>query len=106
MYFTLLGRFINNENFEGTNIKADLFDLGTRFNYDISNFTISLEYIHRLNLTTDKINDYRVAAIGSYKLSDNVFITSTFGKNFNEVNNIIAMAGLNFGFSQKKVKAF
>lgn len=105
-YFTILTRYINNEKFEEARIKADLVDLGTRLNYDISKFTISVEYIHRLNLTSDIFDDYRLAAIGSYKLSDNVFITSTFGKNFTEINNIIALAGLNFGFSQKKVKAF
>lgn len=105
-YFTVLSRYINNENFEGTNVKADLVDLGTRLNYDISKFTVSLEYVHRMNFTSDIFDDYRLAAIGSYKLTDNVFITSTFGKNFSDVNNIIALAGLNFGFSQKKVKAY
>jgi len=105
-YFTVLSRYINNENYEGTNVKADLVDLGTRLNYDISKFTVSLEYVHRMNFTSDIFDDYRLAAIGSYKLTDNVFITSTFGKNFSDVNNIIALAGLNFGFSQKKVKAY
>lgn len=105
-YFTVLSRYINNENYEGTNVKADLVDLGTRLNYDISKFTISVEYVHRMNFTNDIFDDYRLAAIGSYKLTDNVFITSTFGKNFSDVDNIIALAGLNFGFSQKKVKAY
>jgi len=105
-YFTFLTRYINNEEFEGTNIQADLVDLGTRLNYDISKFTVSLEYVHRMNFTNDIFDDYRLSAIGSYKLTDNIFITSTFGKNFSDVNNIIALAGVNFGFSQKKVKAF
>ena len=105
-YFTALARYINNEDFEGTNIKADLVDLGARFNYDISKFTVSLEYIQILNTTTEVYDDFRIAVIGSYKLSDNVFVTSTFGKNFDDVNNIIALAGLNFGFSKKKIKAF
>lgn len=105
-YLTLLTRYINTEKYDGIAIRADLVDLGTRLNYDISRFTVSLEYIHRMNITSEIFNDYRLAFIGSYKLSDNVFVTSTFGKNFSDVNNIIAIAGLNFGFSQKKVKAF
>lgn len=105
-YFTILSRYINNENYKGTNIQTDLVDLGTRFNYDISRFTVSLEYVHRMNFTSDIFNDYRIAVIGSYKLTDNIFVLSTFGKNFSDVNNIIALAGLNFGFSQKKVKAY
>lgn len=105
-YFTALARYINNEDFQGTNINADLIDVGARFNYDISKFTVSLEYVQRLNVTAEIYDDYRIAVIGSYKLSENVFVTSTFGKNFDDVNNIIALAGLNFGFSQKKVKTF
>ncbi len=105
-YFTVLSRYINNENYEGTNVKAGLVDLGTRLNYDILKFTVSLEYVHRMNFTRNIFDDYRLAVIGSYKLIDNIFITSTFGKNFSDVNNIIALAGLNFGFSQKKVKAY
>ena len=49
-YFTILTRYINNEKFEGANVQADLIDLGTRFNYDILKFTVSLEYVHRMNL--------------------------------------------------------
>lgn len=103
--FTLLTRYINNEKYKGANIQADLIDLGTRLNYDISKFTISLEYVHRMNLTSEIFNDYRLAAIAGYKLTDNLYITSTLGKNFSDVNNIIALAGINFGFSKKKVKA-
>ncbi|GCC52696.1 hypothetical protein SanaruYs_29340 [Chryseotalea sanaruensis] len=105
-YFTILSRYINSEKYEETNIEADLVDIGSRLNYDISKFTVSLEYVHRMNFTTDILNDYRLAAIGSYHLAENIFLTATFGKNFSDVNNIIALAGINFGFSQKKVKAY
>jgi len=105
-YVTALTRYINNEKFEDYSVNADLMDLGTRLNYDISKFCLSLEYLHRLNLTYSKFDDYRIAVIGSYKLSDNFFITSTFGKNFTDVNNIIALAGVNFGFSKSKIKAY
>lgn len=105
-YFTAVTRYINSDNFEGAEKSADIVDLGSRFNYDISKFTVSLEYIQRFNTTFNRNDDFRIATIGSYKLSDNVFITATFGKNFNEVNNIIALAGVNFGFSKKKVRAF
>jgi len=105
-YCTAVARFISNKKYDGTDTQVSLVDLGTRFNYDVSNFTLSLEYVNRMNLTLDIFNDYRLAVIGSYKLTDNIFITSTFGKNFTEVNNIIALAGINFGFSKNKIKAF
>jgi len=105
-YITVLTRYINNEKFEDYAIKADLFDIGTRLNYDISKFCVSLEYLQRFNLTKNSGSDYRIAVVGSYALSDNIYFTTTFGKNFSEVNNIIALAGINFGISKSKVKAF
>jgi hypothetical protein len=55
-----------------------------------------------------KINgeDNRIAVVGSYAFSDNMYITTTLGKNFSQVNNIIALAGINFGVSKTKIKAF
>ena len=105
-YLTTLVRYINNEKYEDQLLEADLMDVGTRLNYDISNFSLSLEYLQRLNFTTDDFDGYRLAVIGSYKLSDAIYLTTTFGKNFSEVNNIIALAGVNFGFSKNKIKAF
>lgn len=105
-YVTALARYINNEKFEGYTNKSNLIDLGTRVNYDISKFCISFEYLQRFNLTKSNGSDNRIAAVGSYSFSDNINITATFGKNFTEINNIIAIAGINFGISKSKIKAF
>lgn len=105
-YVTTLARYIYNKNFEDYVGESDLLDIGTRINYDISRFCISLEYLQRFNLTNNDNSDNRVATIGSYKFSDNLFLTATFGKNFSNVNNIIALAGINFGISNSKVKAY
>jgi hypothetical protein len=105
-YITALTRYINNEKFEDYTVKADLLDVGTRLNYDILKFCLSLEYLQRFNLTKNNDSDYRIAVIGSYKLSDNIYFTTTFGKNFSDVNNIIALAGINFGISKSKIKAY
>jgi hypothetical protein len=105
-YATALTRLISNENFEEYTMESTLFDIGTRLNYDMSKFCLSLEYLQRYNLTNSIGSDFRIAAIGSYRLSDNFFITTTFGKNFSDINNIIALAGVNFGISKSKVKAF
>ena len=105
-YFTVITRYISNEKFEDYSVKADLLDIGVRLNYDIARFSVSLEYLQRLNLTSDEYDDNRVAIIGSYRISDQYYLTSTLGKNFSEVDNIIALAGINFGFSKSKIKAF
>jgi len=105
-YITAVTRYINNEKFEDYTAKADLLDVGTRLNYDILKFCLSIEYLQRFNLSKNNDSDNRIAIIGSYKLSDNIYFTTTFGKNFSEINNIIALAGINFGISKSKIKAF
>jgi len=106
-YLTALTRYIRNDEFKDYDPNTDLFDIGVRFNYDIKTaYTASLEYVHRLNLTDNVYHDYRLAAIGSYKLNDNIYLTTTLGKNFTEVDNVIALAGLSFGISKTKLKAY
>jgi hypothetical protein len=105
-YITALIRYINNEKFEDYIINADLLDIGSRLNYDISKFCVSLEYLQRFNLNKNNGSDNRIAVIGSYKLSDAIYFTTTFGKNFSDVDNIIALAGINFGISNSKIKAY
>lgn len=105
-YFTTLARYMGNDSFGEYLGKLDLIDLGVRFNYDIGKFSLSLEYLQRADLTNGNFNDNRVAAIGTYQLSDQFYLTSTLGKNFTTTNNIIALAGINFGFSQSRTKAY
>lgn len=105
-YVTVLTRYINNEKFEDYRSKSDLIDLGTRFNYDISKFCLSLEYLQRLDLSKINGRDNRIAVVGSYAFSENMYLTTTLGKNFSQVNNIIALAGINFGVSNTKIRAF
>jgi hypothetical protein len=103
---TALTRYLNNKKFSDYSTQSDLIEIGTRLNYDIStNMCLSFEYTQRLNLTQNLYNDLRIAVIGSYKLSDNIYITSTFGRNFSDTNKIIALAGINFGFSNNKLNA-
>jgi hypothetical protein len=105
-YATALVRYLNNEKHESYSTQADLLDVGARLNYDISKLCISLEYLQRINFTQSHGPDYRIAVVGSYELTKQIYFTATFGKNFSNVDNIIALAGINFGISNAKVKAF
>ncbi|MBD3581289.1 hypothetical protein [Flavobacterium selenitireducens] len=102
--FTGMIRYLGNEILDGYQESVKLGDVGVRYNYEVEKFTLGLEYIQRFNLTVDSKPDFRLAAIGKYKIFDNVFLSATFGKNFSEVNNIIALGGLNFGFATSAVK--
>ncbi|MCH2223853.1 MAG: hypothetical protein MK066_03710 [Crocinitomicaceae bacterium] len=105
-YTTLLIRYVKNEQFRNYSDNSDLFDVGARLNYDIGKFSASMEYIYRHDSVNDMVSDYRLAAIGSYQLSSNFYLTATFGKDFTNVNNVLALAGVNFGFSKTKLRAF
>jgi hypothetical protein len=104
-YVTGVGRYTNNVKFSGYPDNANLMDLGGRLNYDVDKFTISAEYLQRVVLDS-KISQNRFAAVASYQVNENLYFTGTFGKNFAEVKNLIAMIGVNFGISSYKVKAF
>lgn len=103
LFLTGVTRYINSEIQNGEQFEADLVDIGLRLNKEISKISISIEYLQRLNLTSNDYSDNRIAAIGSYKVSEGIYLTSTIGKNFTDVENIILLAGINFGFSKKKV---
>jgi hypothetical protein len=106
-YVTVLGRYIGNNRFAGYVDGSNLIDIGARANYDIGKFSASFEYLQRFDVvSTTTTADNRLAAIGSYQLSDKFYLTATFGKDFSGVDNMIAMAGVNFGFSKSKVTAF
>ena len=101
-YFTLQTRYLNMEDpLEGSDM--NMADIGSRFNYDIKDFTVSVEYLRRLNFTQEDYSEYRLAAICSYEIADNIFLSSTIGKNFSAANDIIALAGVNFGVSKSKL---
>ena len=104
-YITTLARYINKSPNTEYNFEQNQLDIGSRLNYDISRVTISMEYLHRLDFTTDQFDDYRLAAICSYRILKNIFVTATFGKNFSEIDNIIALGGVKFGFSKSKIES-
>ena len=103
-YYTLLTRYLCNQDFEEQDNR--LFDVGTRFNYDIDKLSLSVEYIQRFNLTEDTGENYRLAIVGNYEIANNIFVTSSFGNNFDDKDNLMVIAGINFGFSKNKMKAF
>lgn len=106
LYATALIRYMYNDQFKDYPGKANLLDAGLRLNYDVAKFCMSLEYLQRFDLTNNNGSDYRIAVVGSYAFSENIYITATIGKNYGNVNNLIALAGINFGISKTKIKAF
>lgn len=103
LFLTALTRYVNSETQNGVDFDADLIDFGLRLSKDYKSLSISLEYLQRLNISSNDFGNNRFAAIGSYKIADGIYLTSTIGKNFDELENIILVGGLTFGISQKRL---
>ncbi len=99
-YFNLyaIGRFIS----DGTEMKDNkyvvksFFDAGGKIELEFQRISFGYEYIYRSN---DEVNTYRSSGLLKYKISDQLFLTGAFGKNFGKSDNLISMLGINWGLN-------
>lgn len=96
----LLNRYVKNPNFSGYSTDAELYDLGLSLVYKKSKFGASMEYVNRFAITNAK--DYnRMAGQLEFRLIDNLYLTGTLGKNFNDEKDLFVLFGINVGVSSK-----
>ncbi len=87
------------EQQNGSYIEQDLYDFGGKLEFEFKKIAVSYEYIHRI---TDFENTHRSNGVVKYKISDKLYLTGAFGKNFGEENNLISFLGVNWGFASGK----
>ena len=104
-----------NENFTTGNI----YDLGIMLDYRLHKFSISIEYLYRLNTNKETKfiegeeyvrtvkNDTRKYLLNiNYNLSDDIVLSYNIGKNFNNIfqpqGDLISGLSINFGFGDIK----
>lgn len=75
-------------------------DFGGRLEFEFSNVSISFESVYRAVVNDKSTSTARNVGIIQYKLSDNLFLTGTFGKNFGDQNNLVSFLGLSWGFGK------
>lgn len=81
---------------------SSFFDYGLSLNFQKSRFDLSLEYVNRRDISIKKNYD-RFAFIANYMVNENIYIVSSFGKNFDNVEDIIALFGVKFAISREKL---
>lgn len=106
-YFSInaLGRYlydryqVNDDNVIG---KAHNLDAGGNLGFELNRLNIAVESLYRF---TNGVSDSKNRTVGiiSVKLSDNIFINGTFGKDFSGPNKLISLFGINWGFGKEKV---
>ena len=93
-----LGRYLS----DGTTLKnneyisQNFYDFGGKLELEFKKLSVAYEYIYRIN---DISNTFRSNGIVKYKISDQLYLTGAFGKNFGDNNNLISLLGLNWGLS-------
>jgi hypothetical protein len=105
-YFNLyaIGRYLS----DGTSIsngeyqKQNFYDFGGKAEFEFKKISLAYEYIYR---DSNSSNTFRSNGLLKYKISDNLFLTGAFGKNFGLNNNLISMLGINWGLSTGTEKA-
>lgn len=75
-------------------------DFGGRLEFEFNSISLSFESVYRAVVNNKSRSTARNVAIVQYRLSDNLFVTGTFGKNFGDLNNLVSFLGLNWGFGK------
>ncbi len=78
--------------------KKSFIDTGISFNYDKNNYYFGIDMSKRFI----KGSKLKVIAMSSIKINDFIYLSSAIGRNFN--GSIIAIGGINIGFSIDKLK--
>src|SRR5690606_6891269 len=96
----VLGRYLYDQfqaNDEGIIGPADNIDVGGNLGVELNRLNISVESLYRYtNGVANSQN--RTIGILSVKLTDNIFINGSFGKDFSGPNKLISAFGINWGF--------
>ncbi|TDX01870.1 hypothetical protein [Dinghuibacter silviterrae] len=92
-------------NGSAQNTKADsaFLDYGAGLFYAKGAVSLSGEYLRRHDYSL-KTDYYRLAVALNYKISDNIVAVASFGKDFDNVQNLFTSFGINFGLSKNTVQ--
>ena len=77
-------------------------DAGARLLWESDTIAVSAEHIERFG---NARHTRRTSILGEYKVTDNIYVSATFGRNFDGENNgkgnLLALFGINFNAGQK-----
>ncbi|GEM_PF-5031449 len=93
----------NSESKEFTN-HIEYFDYGSKAQLDLDKFALAYEYIKR----NGDGKNYRSVGFIQYKVSDNLYITGGFGKNFESSLNdeAVTLLGVRWGINTKDTRSW
>jgi hypothetical protein len=89
-FFRYLNDQLGNQTFNA-------IDLGLKVELEFERLSFGYEYISR----SGDLDSYRSAGSIAYKLSNNTYVTGSFGNNFGATNDLISLLGLRWGLDNK-----
>ena len=92
-----VGRFISDNRPTDDDLKMErreYFDFGGKLEFEFDKLTLGYEFIRRVS---DGEGTYRSSGLLKYKISDELYITGAFGRNFGDSDNLITLLGINWG---------
>ncbi|MBS1563331.1 MAG: hypothetical protein JST39_03030 [Bacteroidetes bacterium] len=77
------------------------FDYGLSLSYQEKNFDLAFEYVNRRDIA-NKADYHRLALVANYQVMSGIVAVASVGKDFDKVNNVLAVFGIKFGLSKEK----
>jgi hypothetical protein len=102
-----IGRYLadaTQRNEAGDFTTHNFIDAGGKLELEFRKLAIGYEYLYRTN-PDNSTHTYRSNGLLKYRVSDQLFLTAAFGRNFGTENNLISLLGLNWGLSSGTEKA-
>ena len=85
-------------------MSRNLFDVGGRVQFQLDDLALSTELVGRLASATDAEDSLRVVGTVDYRINDDLYLTSSFGKNHADpttgTSGLVTFLGLNLGLSR------
>ncbi|NHM08033.1 DUF3450 domain-containing protein [Flavobacterium sp. CYK-4] len=83
--------------------RESCYDYGYKLEYSFKKLSLGIEYLLREYKNNSAENSKRTVGLLQYKISDGVYLTGSYGKNFGTVNNLFSLFGINYGFGNSKL---
>lgn len=85
--------------------KQNAFDLGFKIEYSIKELSLSFEYLKRDYSNNSNLNSERRVGTLQYKISDNLYLTGSYGTNFGFDKSLFTVFGINYGLGKSDLKS-
>ncbi len=82
---------------------SSYFDYGIAASYNSAQLDLSVEFVSRNNYSLNTAHT-RFALVGNYMVSNNIVVVASVGKDFSNLDNVLAIFGIKLALSNEKMQ--